>query len=99
MYPGQIACTRIPSFPWSIATALVNARIAPLVAQYPAHAGSAKKPLTDDMLIITPRVLRKSGRKEREHRKTPPTFTAICLAHSSGVVDRKSTRLNSSHLG
>ena len=69
-----------------MARALVNARIAPLVAQYPAHEGSTKKPLTDDMFRITPRVWRKSGMNAREHKKTPPTLTAICRFHSSGVV-------------
>jgi hypothetical protein len=69
-----------------MAIALVKARIAPLVAQYPAQEGSAKKPLTDDIFRITPRVWRKSGRNAREQRKTPPTLTAIWRFHSSGVV-------------
>src|SRR5690606_18425796 len=86
IYPGQIQFTRIPSFPWSIAIAFVSPMIAAFVAQYPAHDGSTKYPLTEDMFTMFPPVTLSIGRNILEQRNTPPTFTDICPSHSSKLV-------------
>src|SRR5438094_10590877 len=69
-----------------MAMAFVSPMMAALVAQYPAHIGSTKKPFTEDMLTMLPFAFLRWGIKNLEQRKTPPRFTAISRFHSSTVV-------------
>ena len=52
--PGATALHRIPSGPWSTATARVNACSPPFEAQYAGWRGLLPKPSIDPMLMIDP---------------------------------------------